>query len=311
MDSSKKTKGLIMIIVSGCLWGLVGAFVKILNGYGISSNTIVFWRIFIAFIFLFIYLYFTNRDLLKIDKKGILYLAAMGFVCQTLFNIFYFTAIEKTTISTAVVLLYTSPIFVTIMSRIFYNELLTKFKILALIGCIIGCFLTVTGGSIQSLEFNILGILLGLGAGITYGSLPIFSKGILDKYSYWTIVLYMMGFGSLFIPIFSNPLEIFQFNYGPKAYLVMLLLSTISTVVPFTLYTTGLSFGIETSKAGIISTIEVVVAVIISFVFFNEQIMGWKLLGIVIVLLSVCLIQLDYGDSKINQKSFQNNSKVG
>lgn len=298
MDSSQKTKGLIMIIVSGSLWGLVGAFVKILNSYGISSSTIVFWRIFIAFIVLFIYIYFTNRDLLKIDKKGILYLGAMGFVCQTLFNIFYFTAIEKTTISTAVVLLYTSPIFVAIMSRIFFNEQLTKFKIIALVGCIIGCFLTVTGGSIQSLEFNILGILLGLGAGVTYGSLPIFSKGILHKYSYWTIVLYMMGFGSLFIPIFSNPFKIFQSHYDPKVYLVMLLLSTISTVIPFTLYTTGLSFGIETSKAGIISTIEVVVAVIISFLFFHEQIIGWKLFGIVTVLFSVCLIQLESSSPK-------------
>jgi drug/metabolite transporter (DMT)-like permease len=51
--------------------------------------------------------------------------------------------------------------------------------------------------------------------------------------------------------------------------------------------------GIEASKAGIISTVEVVVAVMVSYVFFDEQLVGIKLLGILMVIDSVVTVQLN------------------
>jgi len=135
--------------------------------------------------------------------------------------------------------------------------------------------------------------LAGLAAGLTFGSLTILSKPIANKCHPYTIVFYSIGFGLLFYLPFSQPMILFQQGSGTMIWFYMLSLSIISTIFAYLFYIGGLSMGIEASKAGIISTIEVVVAVIVSYLFFNEQLAGWKLLGILLVIGSVITVQLD------------------
>jgi len=282
-----------MIATAGCLWGSVGFFVKNLLDAQLPLSTIIFWRMFFAFIILFLYLYFTDKSKLKIDREILKTVIAIGLISQCLFNISYFTAIRITSIATAVTLLYTAPIFIALMARIFFRELLTANKIIALLLCVTGCFFTVTGGSWETLQLNSSGILAGLAAGLTFGSLTILSKPIANKCHPYTIVFYSIGFGLLFYLPFSQPMILFQQSSGTMIWFYMLSLSIISTIFAYLFYIGGLSMGIEASKAGIISTIEVVVAVIVSYLFFNEQLAGWKLLGILLVIGSVITVQLD------------------
>lgn len=289
----KKTKGYLMIIVAGCLWGSVGFFVQKLLGVQLPLSTIIFWRMFFAFTILFLYLYFTDKPKLKIKRETLKYVIAIGLISQCLFNISYFTAIKITSIATAVTLLYTAPIFIAIMARLFFQELFTANKIVALLLCVAGCFLTVTGGSWENIQLNSTGILLGLAAGLTFGSLTILSKPITDKCHSYTIVFYSIGFGLLFYLPFSQPAILFQQENGPVIWFYIFALSIISTIFAYLFYIGGLSMGIEASKAGIISTVEVVVAVMVSYVFFNEQLVGIKLLGILMVIGSVITVQLN------------------
>jgi drug/metabolite transporter (DMT)-like permease len=289
----KKTKGYLMIATAGCLWGLVGFFVKKLLDAQLPLSTIIFWRMFFAFIVLFLYLYFTDRSKLKIEREILKYVIAIGLISQCLFNISYFTAIRITSIATAVTLLYTAPIFIAIMARIFFQELFTANKIAALLLCVAGCFLTVTGGSWENIELNSTGILMGLAAGLTFASLTILSKPISNKCHHYTIVFYSIGFGLLFYLPFSQPLILFQEGTGLIIWFYAFSLSIIATIFAYLFYIGGLSMGIEASKAGIISTVEVVVAVIVSYIFFNEQLVGLKLLGILMVIGSVITVQLN------------------
>ena len=282
-----------MIATAGCLWGSVGFFVKNLLDAQLPLSTIIFWRMFFAFIILFLYLYFTDKSKLKIDREILKTVIAIGLISQCLFNISYFTAIRITSIATAVTLLYTAPIFIALMARIFFRELLTANKIIALLLCVTGCFFTVTGGSWETLQLNSSGILAGLAAGLTFGSLTILSKPIANKCHPYTIVFYSIGFGLLFYSPFSRPMILIQQSSGTMIWFYMLSLSIVSTIFAYLFYIGGLSMGIEASKAGIISTIEVVVAVFMSYLFFNEQLAGWKLLGILLVIGSVITVQLD------------------
>ncbi len=282
-----------MIATAGSLWGSVGFFVKNLLDAQLPLSTIIFWRMFFAFIILFLYLYFTDKSKLKIDREILKYVIAIGLISQCLFNISYFTTIRITSIATAVTLLYTAPIFIALMARIFFRELFTANKIMALLLCVTGCFFTVTGGSWENLQLNSSGILTGLAAGLTFGSLTILSKPIANKCHPYTIVFYSIGFGLMFYLPFSQPLILFQQGSGYIIWVYTLSLSIISTIFAYLFYIGGLSMGIEASKAGIISTIEVVVAVIVSYLFFNEQLVGWKLLGILLVIGSVITVQLD------------------
>ncbi len=288
-----RTKGCLLVGIAGTLWGTVVFFVTKLLDAQLPLSTIVFYRMFFAFLSLFFFLLFTDISKLKIDRVLLKYVAAIGLISQAFFNISYFSAIKLTSISTAVTLLYTAPIFIALMAKIFYQETFTKNKLLALLLCVTGCFLTITGGSLQSFQYNLKGVLLGLSAGISFGSLTIISKPIADKYHPYTIVFYSICFGTLFYLPFSQPLLLFQSRVTPLTWLYALSLSIVSTVIALIIYFSGLATGIDASEAGIISTVEVIISVMVSFLFFQEQIVGWKLIGILMVIGSVIVVQLD------------------
>ena len=282
-----------MVAVAGILWGTIGIQVQALLNYQLPVQAIVLWRMIFAFTILFSFIFFTDRKLLKIDLRGLFHISLIGLFSQFFFNLLYFSAIQKTTVATAVTLMYTAPIFIAVMARIFYQELFTPFKTVALFLCIGGCFFTATGGSMETLQLNLPGVLMGLGSGFTFALLTILSKAIINKYHQLTIIVYSIGFGLLFYLPFSRPLEIFQLDLTLKAWLLLGSIGLISTVIAYGFYITGLSYGIEASKAGIISTLEVVVSVILSYLVFKEALWGWKLVGILMVVSSVLIVQVD------------------
>ena len=293
MNLERQTKGYLMVATAGILWGTIGLQVKTLLNYQLSVQTIVLWRMVFAVLILFPFIFFTNREVLKVDLKGLAYISLIGIFSQFFFNILYFSAIQKTTIATAVTLLYTAPIFIAIMARIFYKELFTPFKTVALLLCIGGCFFAATGASMETLKLNLPGVLMGLGAGFTFALLTIITKAIINDYHQLTIIVYSIGFGLLFYLPFSHPLEIFQMGLLFKGWLLLCYIGLISTAIAYGLYITGLSYGIEASRAGIISTLEVVVSVILSYLVFKEVLWGWKLVGILMVMFSVIIVQVD------------------
>ena len=289
----KQTKGYLMVAAAGILWGTIGIQVQALLNYQLPVQAIVLWRMIFAFTILFSFIFFTNRKLLKVDLRGLFQFSLIGLFSQFFFNLLYFSAIQKTTIATAVTLMYTAPIFIAVMARIFYQELFTPFKTVALFLCIGGCFFTATGGSMETLQLNLPGVLMGLGSGFTFALLTILSKAIINKYHQLTIIVYSIGFGLLFYLPFSHPLEVFQLDLTLKAWLLLGSIGLISTVIAYGFYITGLSYGIEASKAGIISTLEVVVSVILSYLVFKEALWGWKLAGILMVVSSVLIVKGD------------------
>lgn len=282
-----------MVAAAGTLWGTIGLQVKTLLNYQLSVQTIALWKMIFAVLILFPFVFLTNRKVLKVDLRGLIYISLIGLFSRSFFNILYFSAIQKTSISTAVTMLYTAPIFIAIMARIFYKELFTPFKTVALFLCMGGIFFAATGGSMETLKLNLPGVLMGLGAGFTFALLTILSKAIINDYHQFTIIVYSIGFGLLFYLPFSHPLEIFQMDLPLKLWLLLCSISLISIVVAYGLYITGLSYGIEASKAGIISTLELVVSVILSYLVFKEEILGWKLVGILMVIFSVIIVQTD------------------
>ena len=294
----KHAKGYLMVATAASIWGTVGIQVQILFNYNVSLQSIVFWRMFFAFFILLIFIFITKRERLLIDKKGLIYMGIMGLSSQLLFNLCYFSCIQKTSISTAVTLLYSAPIFIAIMARIFYGELFTLMKTLALLICIGGCFLAATGGSLSVLRLNLIGVLLGLAAGFNFSLVTIISKAIIRKYHQLTIIIYALGFGLIFYLPFSRPLAIFEQDLPLLAWALIVCFGIVSTAIAYGLYITGISYGIEVSRAGIISTLELVVAVVLSWLLFRENILGWKLVGILMVIFAVIIIQLELNNRK-------------
>lgn len=283
----------VFVLLAGILWGMMGIYVRRLNAAGFTTIEIVAVRSVVTALLLFLVLFFYNREMLKIRIRDIWCFIGTGIFSIVFFNYCYFKAITMTSLSVAAVLLYTAPAIVMILSAVFFHEKITAVKLISLAATFIGCVL-VTGlvGSTESL--NTAGILVGLGAGLGYALYSIFSRFALERgYHSLTISFYTFVFASLG----ALPLADVRMIYGACVddigmlgfYLVFAL---VSTVVPYILYTLGLT-ALENSKASIIASVEPVAATVLGIVLFHEKMTANNIIGIVLVLGAIVICNVD------------------
>ncbi len=204
---AEQTKGYLMIFIAGTIWSTIGVFVRILQGLGADSSTVAFLRLATGIVPLGIILILMGgTKLFRIDKKGLIVCIALGVISQALFNTAYTEAIAHVGVATGAVLLYTSPIFVSIMSAIFFKEKMMPLKVGAIAINIAGCMLTVTGGNFSIAQFSVYGVTMGILAGFCYSLMTILGT-VTSSYHPLTVMFYSFLFGTLTLAIFNGPWE--------------------------------------------------------------------------------------------------------
>lgn len=280
----------VFIIIAAVLWGMISIFVNKLYDFGFNPIQIVSTRAVGASAILVIYLFITNRRLLKITTSGIKYFIGTGLLSFAFFNWCLFVAIRSTSVSIATILMYTAPAFVMVLSAVLFKEKLTTVKIVSLALTFLGCVLVT--GVLQGSEHraSALGILAGLGAGLGYALYSIFGKYALEKYDPMTIPVYTFIIAAVgLIPITDYKGIISSFS-NIQVILYAVGLSLFSTVLPFIFYTKGLS-RLESGKASLIATLEPVVASMVGFIVFREAVTLSKVLGILLVIAALIIIR--------------------
>lgn len=290
MVNDRRKIGPLLIILAGCFWGSMGIFVRRLSSYGFTSVQIVSIRVTLAALIFSGLLLARDRSGFRISLRDLPLFLGLGFGSILFFTICYFTAITMMSLSTAAILLYTSPIWIMLMSVVFFREKLDRRKILALALAFAGCVLVsgISGNGITP-----VGLLVGLGSGIGYGLYSILGTVALRKYSPFTVTTYTFLFaaaGSWMICSAGDMIS--KFSAAPDLPFLLffcILTALVTAVIPFGAYTLGLQT-VEASKAGIIATIEPMVATLIGIVFFSEPLSILSGLGILLILGAIVLL---------------------
>ena len=293
----EKSKGYVFIAIAGLLWATLGLFGKFLMGNGLTSEQVAFTRLFFGFIVLGVYSSIRTPQILKISKKGIIYSVIIGIICQAMFNLCYFKAIDIAGVSIAAVLLYTSPLFLAIFSKICYKENITRSKLFSLILCFIGAIMAVTGGRLDFQGLNAFGLLLGVLSAIAYVLMPTISKNALKEFSSSTILVYSFLFGAIFMIPSSRPWEILNYAKDLDVLSCMLMLGIVPAALAYIFYAAGISKGVELSVAGVVASVELVGSVIIGCTILGESFSLGKLFGVMLMLISaVVALNLSYDE---------------
>lgn len=290
----KSTLGDILIIIAGLFWGSMGIFVRHLNGLGFTSIQVACVRLVTAGILFSLILLIKDPKGFKIKAKDIPLFLALGLVSILFFTCCYFTAIRLMTMSTAAILLYTSPIWVMVLSVIFLKEKITSRKIIALVLAFAGCVLVSGFGG----KVTLIGILVGLGSGLGYGLYSIFGTFALKNYQPLTVTCYtflIAGLGSVFV---SNPVDLISKIQAagslPKLLGFILLTAVITAVIPFLLYTLGLN-KTTASKAAVLATVEPAAATLFGFFVMKESIGPVAVCGILLVFSAITILSFRSG----------------
>lgn len=293
MNKKPKQNGVLLIILAGIFWGCMGVFVRGLTALaGFSSIQIVSVRLTVAAISFGMILFIKNPQGFRISRKDIPLFLGLGLGSILFFTTCYFTAIRMMTLSVAAILLYTSPIWVMLLSVLLFHEKMTGTKLLALAISFLGCIL-VSGIGTGETSVTMAGILIGLGSGLGYGLYSILGSIALRRYSTYTVTAYTFitaAAGSFFLcslPDLWHKITVCERK--PLLLLLIVLTGLVTAVIPFLLYTLGLE-QVEASRAAILATIEPMVATVIGIALFHEYMTFMSVFGVLCILSAIVLL---------------------
>ncbi|WP_295361813.1 DMT family transporter [uncultured Pseudoramibacter sp.] len=288
-----KMKNAAMVILAGCLWGVISIFVRQLNALGITAMECVAIRTTITAIILCVFLLARDPRQLRVRARDLPLFAASGLGSVLFFSYSYFKALEVFGgAAMPALLLYTAPVFVMIFSALLFHEKWTKQKAAVLVLTFTGLVL-VTGAFNGLSAIPVTGVLFGMGAAVGYALYSIFGKLIgLRGYSPAVSTFYTFVFASAGAVPLSGILADWPRLMCPAGVGAALGIAFISTTLPFFFYTRGL-MGLEAGRASVLASSEPITAVLVGLLVFHESFTIAKILGMVLVLSGIVLINFE------------------
>lgn len=293
MKNKSSGRGTALVIIAGMFWGSMGLFVRALGDHGFSSMQVACMRLTASAIIMALVMLFREPAGFRLKRRDIPLFLALGLLSVLFFSVCYFMAIELMTLSAAAILLYTSPIWVMLLSLVIFKEKFSLKKLLALLLAFAGCALVsgIGGGGLTP-----LGVLVGLCAGVGYAFYSIFSSLAINRgYSPIAVTTYtfiISAAGSWFLCRPGEMLAIVGAAESPGMLLLLIVITALVTaVIPFMCYSLGLKT-VEPSRAAILATVEPVVASALGVIVYHEALTLPAIIGIVLVLSAIVILSI-------------------
>ena len=286
------TAGYIIILMCAVLWGAIGISVRYISGFEISTLQNSCFRIFTTTFILFLAILLTGRQKFNICLTDLKYFFGSGICSILLNNICYAMSVQINSLSIAAILLYTAPLLVILLAAILFKEKLTVRKMTALMMCFIGCILVVGIGIVREHSLSIVGILAGFGSALGYALYNIFAKILTGKYESLTLTFYTFLFALAgIIPMADVPTMIRQIAIMPERIPLAMLGAALTSALPYLLFPIALRY-VESGKASIVATFEVVASTLFGMILYHEKIGLLNGVGIVMIVGAVILLNL-------------------
>lgn len=282
-----KIKGILFTILSAVIFGFTPALASITYGLGNNSLSMTFYRNLFAIPFLFLILKYKKIPLKieKVELKSIFILSLVG-VAITI-GLLY-SSYSYIGIGAATTLHFMYPMFVALACKFIFKEKLGKGKVLSLILAFFGVALFM---DIKSSN-NISGALMALISGVTYAFYILWlDKKDLVKINPYKLTFYIVTFASLEMlvgNIFGNYIKV---NLPLKAYVLMIICSVLTSIVGIVSFQIGVSI-IGSTSAAIFSLFEPITSVVSGIILFSESINLPKLLGCLIIFISITYLAI-------------------
>ncbi|MCT4594787.1 MAG: DMT family transporter [Anaeromicrobium sp.] len=222
---------------------------------------------------------FKSED--KLDKKLLL----IASLCMALYQPLFFSGVSKTGVALGTVLaLGSAPVFSGCIEY-FMGKNLSRRWVIATTLSIVGCVL-LFGGQ-DSMDMNILGAILSLGAGLSYAVYASVSRKLFQN-SQRELINGLVFFISAIIlsPIlFINDLS---WVISTRGIITTLHLGIITTAIAYTLFAHGL-VSISTPKAVTLTLAEPLTAAILGVLVFKEKLTFISMIGVLLLFLGLII----------------------
>lgn len=293
METKIKLRGMTLASLASSLWAVSGISGEILfKKFNFSSDWLVSTRTLISGILLFLIVIFIEKKSIlrplknKIDCAGIILFGTAGMY---LVQYTYFKTIELSNVSFATILQFTAPFFIFIYESIKNKKVPAVSTVILLLMTILGVIFIATKGNFSNLSVSLEALLLGIISAIMIAFYSTYPKKLLKKYGSITVV----GWGMIVGSIISNvihPIWKIEGDVNTQSIIQVMIVVILGTSIAYLIYIASLNY-ISSSLAGILTAFEPVLAAILSVVFFGLKFSFIKLIGFLLVFVSIFILE--------------------
>lgn len=222
-----------------------------------------------------------------VDLRRMFLLGIFGVAAS---NYFYYLAIQRTNVATAITLQYTAPVWVLLYTLARGQQKPTLQRVLAVVLALCGVSLVMGIFGSGGFRLDTMGFTAGILAAFSFAFYNLTGHSVLLRYDRWTVLLYAISTASLFWIVINPPWKIATAHYSAAQWLFLLGFSLISVLVPFALYFAGLQH-LEPTRAIVVGCLEPVFSIVIAAVTLGEVVRPVQSVGIFLVLVAIVVVQ--------------------
>ena len=254
--------------------------------------SLAFWRWTLVFFILLPFTYMSLKKNFKIIEKEYKKLFFLGATGCGICGAFPFLAGQTTTVTNMGIIYTSSPIFIILISGIFFNEKINLTKVIGLISCLIGVLVIIIKSDLKlliNLNFTI-GDLWMLAAAIGWALYSIYLfywKTKLKIFQRFTLIAF---FGAVsLLPFYIGEEIFFEKTVFSREFFMWVIFAAISPgIIAFTLYTMAQK-KLGASLTGFTLYIFTIYGAIYGYFLFEEKFENYHLIGTVLVFIGVYL----------------------
>ena len=254
--------------------------------------SLAFWRWLTVFLILLPFFYgeiFSNKKFINKEFWKLFFLGSMGCgVCGA----FPFIAGMSTTMANMGIIYTSSPVFIIILSVMFFKDKINSSRILGLVLCLIGVLTIISKGNLDLLiNFKFTsGDLWMIGAAMGWAIYSIYLLNWKSKFSLMARFTLIAMFGAISLFPFYILEEVFYFNTSfNDNFIFWVLFAAISPgIIAFTLYTKVQKY-LGASLTGFTLYIFSIYSAIYGIILFDEALLNFHYFGAAFVFAGVYL----------------------
>ena len=304
MKVNDTTKGNLEMILAMMLSGTIGYFVV---HSGQSFWNVVFFRCVIGGGLLLAYAFYRGVLPEALKQRSMLLLVLLGGVTLVANWVFLFASFSYIPFSIATVAYHTQPLMLVLAGAVLARQAPTGSLIFWLIVSFTGLWFVIEldmaevrgllQGDTSSVE-AIFGLGLALAAALLYTVTTLITKQVSSVPPY-LVALIQMGVGVLML------LPFVQWGALPSSsasWLDLFILGAINTSFMYIIMYDAFQ-KLPTNLLAILSFIYPITALFVDHIAFATHISAWQLVGVALILISVCAVKFDWSLPKLGRRS--------
>jgi drug/metabolite transporter (DMT)-like permease len=229
----------------------------------------------------------------RLPARDLAYCFVLGILGVAVSNYFYYVAIQRTNVATAIIVQYTAPVWVLLYVVARGQQKLTAQKVIAVALAVTGIALVIdllgaTSGT--SLHLDPYGVIAALLASFSFVFYNVAGHRILARHDRWRVLVWTLTAATAFWLVVNPPWKIVDAHYAPAQWLFLFVFSMISVLGAFSLYFLGLQY-LEPTRAIIASCLEPVFSILLAALLLGEVLRPIQTFGIALVLSAIVIVQ--------------------